>query len=250
MARMGDQLKNPPLIEAVCEFRFDPASEWDWTVPGRLFDKIGKEFSERSEVRRLGVTVEQGGEKTPRPALIEAGPDRIQLKRPDGSAMVQVGPKLLVINHLRPYTNWETFRDLILGIHRTYCDIAGSNTLGRLGLRYINQIPQAEQAIEDIITLRPALSRSLDRSVSTFYQRYEFTHEDPKGILIHQTGRRLVDEKPVIMLDLDFGSEDVGEIGSADAVVDWLDRAHDRVEEGFIDSLVPSFYDRLKRGED
>lgn len=56
---MGEILKNPPLVEAVCEFQFVPESKWDWTIPGLLFEKIGKEFSERTEVHRLGVTVQQ-----------------------------------------------------------------------------------------------------------------------------------------------------------------------------------------------
>lgn len=249
---MGEPLKNPPLVEAVCEFRFDPASEWDWTVPGRLFDKIGDEFSERSEVRRLEVTVEQGGEKSPSPAVIETGPDRIQLKRPDGSAMVQVGPKLLAINHLRPYPNWETFRGLILRVYQTYCDIAGSSALDRIGLRYINQIPipSAGRKINEMLTIQPKLSRSLDRPVTSFFQRYALEHENPKGGLIHQTGLQIVDGNPIVALDLDFFSKAVADIASVESMMDWLDQAHERVEEGFIDSLTPDFYERLKKGEE
>lgn len=244
---MIEPLKNPPLIEAACEFRFNPESQWDWTIPGRLFDKIGDEFSERAEVRRLSLVVQESNEQTPSPALIEAGPDRIHLKRSDGSAIVQIGPRLLVINQRRPYPNWETYRELILRIYGAYREIGGSSNLTRIGLRYINEIPKKKMAFTDVITVWPTLRGALIQDVSTFYQRYELKHDSPKGILIHQTGLQMVDGKPVIMLDLDFVSVAVGKLKRTVSIGKWLDLAHDRVEEGFIASLVPDFFEKLKK---
>ena len=244
---MGVQLKNPPLIEAACEFRFDPASEWDWTVPGRLFDKIADEFPERAEVRRIGITVQSADVSAPSPAVIETGPDRVHLKRADGTAMVQVGPRLLAINQRRPYSNWEGYRALILKIYEAHCDIVGWQSIQRMGLRYINQISMDRREVEEILTVGPRLSSKLDRPISSFFQRFDLKHDDPEGTLVLQTGLQVVDDKPVVMLDLDFGSEEVGDIGSVEAVTDWLDRAHVRVEEGFINSLVPEFFDHLKK---
>lgn len=245
---MLEPLKNPPLIEAACEFQFDPDSEWDWTIPGRLFEKIGDEFSERAEVHRLGLTVQEVGREAPPPAVIKSGPDRLHLKRKDGSAIVQVGPRMLGINQRRPYPNWATFRELILRIYKTYREIAGSNGLARIGLRYINEIPKKNMAFASITTVWPTLSGNLDRDISHFFQRYEFKHSKPKGILIHQTGQQLRGNKLVIMLDLDFVAKSVGRIKSESSVAKWLDGAHERVEESFIASLKPDFFDQLKRG--
>lgn len=71
---MGEIFKNPPLVEAVCEFQFHPESKWDWTVPGLLFEKISGEFSERAEMRRLEVTFQQLSRKITQPSVIERGP--------------------------------------------------------------------------------------------------------------------------------------------------------------------------------
>lgn len=245
---MGKPLKNPPLVEAACEFRFDPSSEWDWTIPGRLFDQIGHEFSERSEFHRLEVRVQQEKGRSEAPPVVETGPDRVQLRRPDGSALVQIGPRLLAVNHLRPYPNWEAFRDLIQRIYRTYIDIAAAKVFSRIGLRYINEIPLKERAAEGIITVGPNLGHSLQRPMAKFYQRYELEHDDPKGILVHQTGSQTVDDEHVLKLDLDFFSTTVGDDGAAEKVKRWLDNAHNVVERAFIDSLVPEFYEHLKRG--
>ena len=244
---MIEPLKKPPLIEAACEFRFNPESEWDWTIPGRLFDKIGDEFSERSEVRRLGLTVQESDKQTPSPTLIESGPDRIHLKRSDGSAIVQIGPRLLAISLKRPYPNWETYRELILRIYEAHREIAGASKLARLGLRYINKIPMKKLAFTDVITVWPTLAGALNRYASTFYQRYELKHDNPKGTLIHQTGLQTVDGKSVIMLDLDFVSVSVGRLKRTESIEKWLDLAHERIEEGFIETLVPDFFEKLKK---
>jgi uncharacterized protein (TIGR04255 family) len=245
---MGEKLKKPPIVEALCEFRFDASSPWDWTIPGQVFDKIKDEFSVRAEVRQLGVHIPPGMGV---PAWSQ-GPGRVQLKRPDGSAMVQVGPNILAVNHLRPYPQWEVFRRLILRIFDTYGELANPKSLIRIGLRYINQIPWPNLAFEigDLITVSPPLSGSLDRPLTGFFQRYELIHENPKGILVHQTGIQKQNEHQYIMVDLDFGSHDVEYLGSPEAVATWLDAAHERVLEAFVGSLNPNLYEKMKRGEE
>lgn len=246
--QIGKRLKNPPLVEAVCEFRFSMDSQWDWTIPGLLFERIRDEFSERSELRRLSVSVQQAGGDSAPQALIDSGPERVQLKRPDGSAMVQVGPRLLAINHLRPYADWKTFRTLILKIYQIYRNISRTDRPSRIGLRYINQIARAERQIDEVLTLRPPLAGKLVRPIANFFQRYELEHETPKGVLIHQSGSQITEGKSVITIDLDFFSESVAHMKNNKTVTKWLDEAHDRVEESFIDSLTPEFYEWLKRG--
>ncbi|GAN32581.1 MAG: TIGR04255 family protein [Candidatus Brocadia sp. AMX2] len=248
---MGEILKNPPLVEAVCEFQFDPESKWDWTIPGLLFEKIGGEFSERAEVHRLGVTVQQLSRKITQPSVIESGPERIQLKRSDSSAMVQVGPRQLIINHLRPYKNWDTFCELILRIYSTYLSVIQSGRISRLGLRYVNQIELTEFSSDwkNIISIWPSFPNKLKRDVATFFQRYELKHNKPEGVLIHQTGLIQSDDKSMVVLDLDFISTAVSELVEKDQVAEWLNQAHDRIEESFIDSLTPDAYTWLKEGK-
>lgn len=246
---MSELLKKPPLVEAVCEFQFDPNSKWDWTVPGRLFDKIGKEFSERADVHRLSLAFQQVSGKVSPPSVIEGGPDRIQLKRPDGSAMVQVGPRQLIINHLKPYPGWPAFRDMILNVYSSYISVSEGGALGRLGLRYINQIELANRGYKEIISVWPSFSGRLNKKASTFFQRYELKHEKPEGLLVHQTGLMQVEEKDIIMLDLDFISSAVSGMTQQKDIAGWLEQAHDRVEESFIDSLTPNIYKQLKEGK-
>jgi len=246
---MGETLKRPLLVEALCEFIFAANSSWDWTIPGQLYARIGDEFSERVQLQGLHLEVQTSPASRP-VAAVQSGPERLQLKRANGSAMVQVGEHLLAVNHLRPYPRWEDFRALIVRVLREYQAIVGVGDLHRIGLRYINQIelPLSGFNLQDFITLDPPLTGGLDRPLRGVYQRYELDYSDPTGILIHQTGIQTIDERRNLVLDLDFGSTQVEHLRGTDQVEGWLDQAHEHVYQAFRSSLNADFYETLRRG--
>lgn len=245
---MGKKLETPPLIEAVCEFRFNEKTKWDWIIPGQLYDKVKVEFPERAQISGVGFQIQASPKKNP-VASVQNLPDRVQLKRADGSAIVQVGYNLLAINVLRPYPGWTKFLALITNIFNEYHSLAGAIELERVGLRYINQLAISDEFSEigNMITLTPPLSGKLTRPIHSFYQRYELEQDNPEGILINQTGTQQDDKgNPLIMLDLDFGSTKVRRLKSASQVKTWLDRAHNCVYDAFVSSLTPKLYAKFK----
>lgn len=242
---MGAPLRHPPLIEAICEFRYARESRWDWTIPGQLYDRIREEFENRSEsgASELQLAAGEGGVAH----TVRTTPQRVRLQRSDGSAMVQVGPHVLLINHLRPYPNWDGFKALILRIYREHSLIWKEGQLERIGLRYVNRLepPSESFSIGSLISLDPQLHGPLDRPVATFYQRYELMYEQPPGILIHQTGLASVEGKSSLMLDLDFVRTGAESISTDELVAAHLESAHDRIEEAFIASLNEGRYKAL-----
>lgn len=110
---IGQPLARPPLVEALVEFRSGPDG-WDWTLPGRLYEKVRDRFPERVEVRPPMIVLGQSSGPEGPPPPPAGTPERLQFKRADGTAMIQVGPGLLVVNHLRPYATWPEFRRLAL----------------------------------------------------------------------------------------------------------------------------------------
>lgn len=245
---MGEKLAHPPLVEAICEFRYSDQEVWDWTVPGRLYERIRQDFPERLKMQGLGVQVQQEANRPPI-AVVQSEASRVQLRRSDGSALVQIGPHLLTINHLRPYPSWEHFVEMIGNVYDAYSDLGLSTALQRIGLRYINQLPFEEdrESIEDYLTLVPPLRRSLDQQVRAFYQRYELVQDTPPGVLIHQTGIQTnQDGQNVVVLDLDFVSDDVSHLRNTPAIKKWLDVAHDRVYQAFVDSMNAELFTELK----
>lgn len=245
---MPEQLANLPLVEAVCEFRFDPTGSWDWTVPGRLYERIKEEFPRREQVGEDRYPLWVGENEGP----VSAGGvvDRVRLSREDGIATVHLSPYQMFVNHLYPYPGWARLSHLVLGVFEKYLEVAAPTTLARVGLRYINQIPlplEAEVDIGAFITLDPPLPAGLDRTLVDFYQRYELPYDNPRGVLLHQTGLEVDAGEPqqYLTLDLDFVSLQNPGLEAAD-VDRWLDAAHDRVEEAFLVSISPELLNRMK----
>ncbi|MGH7598840.1 MAG: TIGR04255 family protein, partial [bacterium] len=50
---MGKHYKNPPLLEAVCEFKFQPHSSWNPAVPDLIYEKVKTQFPQREAMNGL-----------------------------------------------------------------------------------------------------------------------------------------------------------------------------------------------------
>jgi uncharacterized protein (TIGR04255 family) len=108
---MGRLYENPPLVEALCEFQFEPNQPWDWTIPGLVYDKIKIDFPKKKQQNmvEMAARIEQD-ELRP---TIKGGVARMQFLRDDETALIQVGPNLLVVNQLKPYPTRDKFRELV-----------------------------------------------------------------------------------------------------------------------------------------
>ena len=101
------ELLNSPIIEAVCEFRLLPETQWDLTVPGSIFPLV-KHFLPNKEQR-----VQQAVEVKKTKAAIEQEihvDERILFLSDDKKMFTQVGAHLLAFNCLKPYPGWESFK--------------------------------------------------------------------------------------------------------------------------------------------
>lgn len=224
----------PPIVEAICELRFQPDQPWDWTIPGLLYAKIKDEFPQKKEEYAVPVQVRP----EPREIAYSLGRSlaKMQFVREDGSAMVQVGPHLLAVNHLKPYPRWGAFKEMIAETFDVYREVAQPQGLLRIGLRYINriEIPSERVRIEDYLGAVPVVPEELPQTFATWAQRVEIPMGDINGVLILQSGSlREADQSNVVfLLDLDLGTADVGELSLDDALA-WIESAHDGIEAAF-----------------
>jgi uncharacterized protein (TIGR04255 family) len=171
--------------------------------------------------------------------------------------MVQMAPAVapisgaLVANHLRPYEQWPTFRELIERARAGFASALGDHAIERLGLRYINELPlDPSRRIRDVLVARPQLPEPLAGSVVNIYQRADIPMHDIEGIFIHQAGLGAPrgDGPRALFLDLDLGSTKPFQISDSEAILAWLDRAHDRISEAFAASVTKEYFAELKRG--
>lgn len=230
---MGRKYNNSPIEEALCEFQFIPSQPSDMTIPGLLYEKISDEFPIKQQQMGFGIGFQ------PKEGGIEQKfemSQRMQFFRSDKSALVQVGPDLLTVNHLKPYPTWELFKPLILKNLEIYQAIAKPKGFRRIGLRYINKIEFDEHPLEltDYFNYYPFIPTNLPQMHETFQIRVEIPYEEGLDRLL-LTFASAIPEKPDILsllLDLDYIMAIPDRI-ALNQVSDWIEKAHTMVENAF-----------------
>jgi uncharacterized protein (TIGR04255 family) len=241
---MPRRYSNPPILEVVCEVRFNETEPWDWTIPGLMYERVSGAFPVKRQepVLQVAINTTQEGQ------TIQSGPvAKMQFLRQDGSALIQVQPNILAVTHLRPYPEWPQFRALVLEQLATYAEVSGQRDVARLGLRYINriQIPTVKFELEDYFATVPTVGAGIPDLFQSFLMRVDILHEEPPRMTLRLTLGSLPLEAPniaPILLDLDAFTVE-GDIPGIDAVPAWLNLAHDRIEAAF----DKSFTDRAHR---
>jgi uncharacterized protein (TIGR04255 family) len=230
---MGRRYNNPPIIEALCELRFEPSLPWDLAIPGLLYEKVQDDFPKRRQVRAFETSVSaspEGVEQQVRTA------DRMQFLREDERALIQVGPDLLAVNHLKPYPTWQEFLPLVQKGFSAYREAANPKAIRRIGLRYINriEIPGPSVDMEDYFLFYPFVGPNLPQEHGPFIVGIQIPYEGARDVLRLQLANASAETPDVVpvMLDLDYFLTKPGEVPLA-AISEWLEIAHNHVEEAF-----------------
>lgn len=233
---MSKKYSNPPIVEVLCEFWFIPTQLWDITIPGFLYEKIGGEFPVKQQQMGFGIGLgvqPKEGEQIEH--KIELAPPRMQFFRSDKTALIQVGPDLFTINHLKPYPTWEKFKPLIIKNLDIYQQIGKPRGFRRIGLRYINKI-EFDSPIEltDYFNYHPSIPSDLPQTHENFQVRVEIPYEENRDHLLLTLGS-VIPEKPdtlSLLLDLNYIMV-IPESISLDQVSEWIEKAHTIVENAF-----------------
>jgi len=225
--------RNAPLIEALCEFRFDPASLWDPTIPGLLYGELRTDFPVREPTRAIEATVTSAPGAIQQ-AVIEV--DRLQMYREDRTAVVQLSPHLLVVNQLKPYPGWEAFYPVVQRALRLYRDIAKPTALFQIGLRYINRI-QIQGVLADLhqyFDFYPHVGAELLQDSSAFLAGVQTSINNGRDSLRVQLASTVPDVPDTlqILLDIYLTLEKSGAL-SFDQIDGWLNDSHGTVEQAF-----------------
>ena len=226
---MITKYKNPPLVEAVCEFRFDVENPYDTILPGLLYNKIKDKFPDRKQ-KPLGPLMPSSLEK----ADIGLSFQTIaQFYDSDKTKLVQVGFDLLSINMFPPYPNWEIYKPLILDILNVYLDIAKPKGINRIGLRNINKIfiEESNVNISEYFKFYPNTPENED-VLTNYFIRVEKQLSEGRDVLVLKNAMIVENEKPGFVLDLDYIMNQPKGI-DVDYVEDWLDMAHNELYQSF-----------------
>jgi uncharacterized protein (TIGR04255 family) len=230
---MAKRYKKPPIIEALCELRFQSSQPWDLTIPGLVYERIARQFPKKRHQNIIHFEVSKVENKTRQD--IE-GSVMIQFLNNEEKALVQLGPDLLTVNHLLPYPGWDIFKRLIAENVQKYCDVTKPSGLKRIGLRYINRIvfPQAVNS-EDYFRISPKVPEPIPQVFRGSLLSVEIAYEEIPAMILRlsfgTSPSRVQNEVPSI-LDLDIGSAEAN-IPKLEELENWLEQAHNRLEIAF-----------------
>jgi uncharacterized protein (TIGR04255 family) len=210
---------NPPIEEALCEFRFKPKGEWDFMTPHKMREELAESYRGKP---RQQTTVEariQQQEGGAAKVMLQQHAPRIQLITNSGTRIVSVGPNILSVHMLRPYHDtsapenggWEEFRRRIEQALETYWRIAEPIGVYRVGVRYINKIvltaaaPGAERPDpRDYLLCSPVSVRNLPERMTSFFNRVEYAYDDHvRLVLTCGSAEEESPERTAWILDID-----------------------------------------------
>lgn len=256
-------LRQDPIIEAVCEFHLD-APDWDLTVPGAVYGRIGGEFPDKRQTEQVSFQIEE------RPDGVHPSThtsiDRMQFWSRDRSQLVQVGPQHFSVHQLKPYTGWPLFKAHIENILQKYEEVAPFQGIQAMSLRYVNQIqlPPVNVKFENILRAMPQIPDSSDQIWTSWFQQVEILkpeHDATLGVRSGYFPQMQPAEPPLpsenrptlfVMFDLLFAHVGAQPI-ARESVSQWLETAHMEIEKMFFDSIVeehlPHFAPEVKEND-
>lgn len=200
--------KNPPIEEALCEFRFVPQTQWDVTTAGRLYEKFKNRYPAPP---RQQAIAEAQFEAAPQPsgtALRVLQRSKLQFIADEGNRIVAVAPDALSVHVLRPYEGWENFKPRIEDALRVYVDFMTPEAVARITVRYINRIVVHGEAakLSDYFTFPPQTpSQDFPRNLASFFVRLIADYDEmPARLTTTMTNLDAPAGESAILLDLDL----------------------------------------------
>lgn len=215
-----------PVVEALCEFRFEEAADWDLTVFGAFREQIGERLPHREQHQAFELTVPAQDDRDPQPQPVP----RMRFYDESRERLAQVGPHLLVVNVLRPYPHWGEFRPFIETCLDAYRKAAEPKNLRKMTLRYLDQIALDDDGsvlstwIEMDSAYVPAfLADSADEAAS-FLEKPVPGGKERFSIRLNKEPREIRLDTQLVQEDVDMGEESLRDV---------LDAQHDRVNAIF-----------------
>ncbi|HEV8501810.1 MAG TPA: TIGR04255 family protein [Casimicrobiaceae bacterium] len=162
MALTIKRYKSAPITEAVIELRVQPPGSPGTTALERLADSLASEFPKRAPMQFVQMGIEhKAGE--PITQSVQHSNVGFRLNKADDSRVLQIRHDGFAISHMRPYSDWDTFKAEARPLWDLYRATCSEAKLSRCALRYINRIDIPGERIElrEYFALYPEVPDSL-----------------------------------------------------------------------------------------
>jgi len=230
--------KNPPIVEAICEIRFSEDTRWDNTIPGLLYSGIRNQFPIKKQRFNNEVVINQKNDGEIEHQVINSV--IAQFFSEDEKFLVQVGERLLTINHIAPYTGWEKFFPLIENVFNVLINELEYCKISRIGLRFINNVKSQSHtlnSIKEYLTIFPEYNKNLSKNILSFITGLTFDISETNRSNIRVNS--LPSDKGFInlVLDIDYFTKPTTVI-LGNGVLSWIQDGHNQVVRIFEESIT------------
>lgn len=233
------KFEKPPIVELVCEIRFNLNNTFDATIPGMLYGKIEKDFPVTKQ-RNIAISIPKQGGKPGETEVIVS--PLAQFFNKKENMLVQAGGNILSVNYVKDYPAWKVIKPNILGIYKTYLGIAKPKGIQRIALKTINKIyiPGTDFGLTEYFKLYPHRpEEGMTNPVSNFNMHMEMPYKSGKEVMIVNHATILSDREKHTAFMLDYehvmNKSDGLEL---DKVEPWLEIAHNEITQCFLHSTT------------
>lgn len=242
------QFRHPPIVEAICEFRFSPETKWDPTIPGLLYEKLNTHFPIKES--RINQMIEFKIDNNGLQHMVKNPNQMAVFLANDRKSLVQVGDNKLSIHHLKPYPGWENFRPKIQNTYEIFNSIVEIKGIDRLALMYIDkiEIPGHNVDMKQFFNFMPQLGSGFTQSFTDFVMGCDFPYHDKRDICKLQLTSALPEKKTntaYVMTTEYFLSKK--KAVPKDAALNWVDEAHSVVHDLFESCITEKMKDIFVR---
>lgn len=199
-------LSKAPIVEAVLEIRTTPAASWDSNI---VTSKAKETFAEGYSYEDENM-LEQTFQFKPHPAeplnISKIEWNGLRLTSQDKTEILKIIRDSYVFSKLKPYTGWEKFQERALDGWNIYRDIAGRQSIKRIGIRFINRIEFTNDELPDLFSIYPMLVGKMTKEIAGYFQQniYSFKGGEYQASYIQTIQPPAIGGgNPCVILDID-----------------------------------------------
>lgn len=248
--------KNPPILEAVCEFRFVLDKECNKNQISDFYESIKDYFpvQKKGRINKLEFKIE--ADKTLEENKKTFNQDFYEFEQffsTDEKYFVQLDGSRVSIHRIKPYISWTDFLPLINNVCNSFIKVFSPVELSRIGIRYINEviIPSNNFSFDNYFNIKASLPSLEKNSQMSLFLSSVFEQEDGRDVIKVQFSERPVLLGPtntnrVFVLDFDYSLVDKTSV-EFKSIDKWLKKAHLNLEgvfEGMITTKTKEIFDK------
>jgi uncharacterized protein (TIGR04255 family) len=240
---------NPTIIQVSCEIAFAATTNEALDLSS-LLGVLGKEFPVVQPVQNLQLQIVLGNQPSIVPSPPSAGV-AFRFASTDSKRSVQVSKINFIYQWDAPYPNWPTFKKGLMALWSSCVPHLSPGIVTKLGLRYINRIPQSEDFPRLADWIRPTddIPKSLLASRDHFLGRIESSPQEANLRLVTLVRETATPDRPFgsVIFDIDRIATEQFE-PTDDAISEKLEFVHEDIWRAFDSATTDTLKALLSRG--